>query len=75
MSENYWVTVNDDLSILLARCPAGNCCQNPKGCLFMDNNNTALNSDICAENRDPEIPLCGRCKLGYSEVVGTNACR
>ena len=53
--------------IIMSDCPQGICCQNPDGCNYLTDN-------LCAPNRDPNIPLCGKCLDGYSEVFASNAC-
>ena len=51
-------------------CPVNYCCPNANGCDY-DINDT---SNLCAKNRDPNTPLCGKCKDGYSEYFGTSEC-
>ena len=36
--------------------------------------NLNLDSGLCAYGRDPNIPLCGKCRDGFSEYLGTTQC-
>ena len=52
-------------------CPSGLCCNNIDGCQL----NIEDPTTFCAAHRDPNVPFCGRCMPGYSEVVGTYECQ
>ena len=68
ISYHHWATVNTDGNkILSGNCPNGYCCDISNGCNY-------ILDDICASNRDSLISLCGKCKEGYSEILGSAAC-
>ena len=77
---NAWVSVKDvskvnifsanaKESVLIGSCPKGYCCNDHKGCKFNTNH-----KQLCQENRNDTVPLCGACNKGYSEVIGTTRC-
>ena len=65
-SQHFWVGFNNEL-ILHPHCPFDYCVNKP---VVFPLNNTDLQ---CAYNRSGL--LCGRCKEGYSLVLGTSQCR
>eukprot|EP01084_Bolivina_argentea_P172897 299465_1 len=68
ISRNYWSGVSDDYrSIVTQQCPADYCCIE-KQCNF---ENKSL---LCAANRDPDTPFCGRCMTGYSQSMNSTKC-
>ena len=68
---NHWVRLteidNESPQIVSSSCPNDYCCPTPNGCYY--------NEAKCALNRDANIPLCGGCLPGYSEVFGSVNCR
>eukprot|EP01083_Nonionella_stella_P253263 871622_1 len=81
VDHNHWMALhngkNDDIfaamyqskRIISKFCPDGYCCQGLNGC------NYTQTQSLCASNRDPDIPLCGACLDGYSEVFGSTSCK
>eukprot|EP01084_Bolivina_argentea_P255525 429801_1 len=71
---NHWITIQKRSyninKILTSDCPNGYCCQNINGCGYLLDYNTSL----CALNRDPSIPICGKCMNGYSELLASSNC-
>eukprot|EP01083_Nonionella_stella_P269911 913567_1 len=58
--------------IIYGKCPPNYCCQNDKGCDFLFDRQS-----LCAENRDYNTLLCGKCVYGYSEMTemyGSSRC-
>lgn len=69
ISYNYWMDISDDGSIMSSECSPHYCCQNMVSCDYNDDRDA-----LCAPNRDPQVPLCGNCIDGYSEMLGTVGC-
>ena len=64
--DNYYC----EMTFQVYLCPAELCCTNISGCSFNGYNAQQL----CAKNRDPNVNFCGKCKNGYSEIIGTYEC-
>ena len=68
----------DDINIVSSRCPSSYCCRQEQGCDFGNsyffNANNESADRLCAKHRDPNIPLCGGCLSGYSELFGSTQC-
>ena len=70
-------SISGELSgyLTTAQCPIGLCCRqapsadgkDPGGCAWSDRNKTD-GTGMCAPNRDPNVPFCGKCLEGYSET-------
>lgn len=61
--DEYWYAYNKtDGTVIPAICPIGYCCSDSNGCDYSDK------TVLCASNRDPEYPLCGKCFDGYAET-------
>eukprot|EP01084_Bolivina_argentea_P145683 255301_1 len=71
ISYNYWINIENQ-KILSNFCPVGYCCQNINGCNYLK---TTTNASLCAENRDSNIPICGDCVEGYSNVFASTKCK
>eukprot|EP01083_Nonionella_stella_P109825 320702_1 len=74
ISKNYWVGLERGLEyanyeIISTYCPSNYC--NPRKGEYLE---LRASNELCALNRDPNIPLCGACKSGYSEVFGSTIC-
>eukprot|EP01084_Bolivina_argentea_P109921 196358_1 len=67
---NYWMKVNSQGQIISSDCPSKYCCSDMKGCEYINDY-----EQLCALNRDPTTPLCGKCIHGTSEVFGSNHCK
>ncbi|ETO18478.1 hypothetical protein RFI_18787, partial [Reticulomyxa filosa] len=52
-------------------CPVNLCCNQFAGCLY--DGSDSIN--LCAKNRDPTVPFCGKCLDGYSEIIGSTECK
>eukprot|EP01084_Bolivina_argentea_P000382 726_1 len=73
--QNHWISVQQlsngtiTTGIVSAFCPNYQCCLLADGCNYLlDTNN------LCAENRDPKVPLCGACNPGFSESMNSASC-
>eukprot|EP01083_Nonionella_stella_P086331 239805_1 len=71
VSQNYWVGIHHtkDYDIVSKHCPAHYCSQRKGSYLELQASN-----ELCALNRDPLTPFCGRCKDGFSELFGSTNC-
>ena len=70
IAQDYWHYSDEDGNINVIDCPQSFCCQLTGGCNYFDNQRS-----FCAQNRDSDIPLCGSCSDGYSEVfAGSTGC-
>jgi len=63
VTEDYWMGIQDDESIISGQCPSGFCCQDTECSFIYDE------ADLCADNRDADSFLCSECIAGYSESV------
>eukprot|EP01084_Bolivina_argentea_P216821 368254_1 len=83
---NYWVYAinkNGDIislsqitnqdSIYSAFCAPNYCCQDVNSCNYL-NDNFEVNNNLCANGRSVESILCGQCKDGMYELMGTSEC-
>eukprot|EP01083_Nonionella_stella_P076093 207162_1 len=70
---NYWMDITEiNHTIISNDCPNGYCCQVHDGCDYIQD---GQQHNLCAMNRDPSISLCGGCLDGYSEILGSVACK
>ena len=61
---DHWMTMNNHTgAIITSACPPGYCC-NTDFCDYLNDKDT-----LCAEGKNYESKLCGRCKVGYSEAI------
>ena len=72
---DWWFQLNDNdtasNAFLVSDCPTGYCCQSTQGCVYTgDDEDTSL----CAVGRDVYTPMCGSCKEGLSEYIGSVDC-
>ena len=77
VSRNYWIGINNftlnlniNQDIVSQFCPSGYCNQ-IYNALYLK---LYESEELCALNRDSNIPLCGKCKDGYSELFGSSNC-
>eukprot|EP01084_Bolivina_argentea_P169061 293090_1 len=69
-SEKRFNGISDNETIISSICPPGYCCRKQNKCNLI---NDTL--ELCSQNRDNDIPLCGGCFDGYSETYGSNGCK
>ena len=67
ISYNYWMSFDDNDSIISSECPIGYCCRSKDGCDYKEH-------ELCTLNRNASIPLCGKCDNGYSELLNSAEC-
>ena len=60
----------------ISPCPPTfcNCPRNKLGSLLVDGECAYIPREMCNGNRDPGSILCGKCKPGYSVVLGDSSC-
>ncbi len=64
---DYWFQ-SDNEQLISSDCPTGYCCQSTSGCIYTGNNEQV---PLCAVGRDPNVPMCGACKHGLTEYIGS----
>eukprot|EP01084_Bolivina_argentea_P103957 186191_1 len=68
---NYWMslieTKNNTYSMKSSLCPPNQCCQNTKGCDYLELN-------LCQKGRDPTSYLCSECLNEFTEKFATTKC-
>lgn len=69
VSVDYWMGFNDDDSIKSSACPSSMCCQQERGCDYIDDAES-----LCAPYRDSNSILCGKCLDGFSESMNSVNC-
>ena len=70
IATDWWHFADEYGNLSVVDCPQSFCCQLIQGCNLFDNKD-----DFCAKNRDNDLPLCGGCIDGFSEVfMGSTGC-
>jgi hypothetical protein len=66
---NFWGFSDSVKTVSFLQCPREYCCHNE-----MHASCDWRGPDACQGQRDPNIPLCGACRLGFSQAIDSTMC-